>query len=529
MTQDENRSKTSQERAEALSERIARLTALVASRSDETSRQLRNHLDLLANTLEQKARALPRTEAPHEGEMVLSMPPALDVIEALVTGRPVGEGGTHPATLAGLEDADLQSVAREATLLAVATEDLFEPKVAAAEPAPLGVDAAAPEDVAAEATTEEAPPDLAAADPRTPTVVEAAPTPEAEVSPDSEPSSEAAAAEATAPSESMAASEEAEAQIPAPTPSEEAPSDSMAASEELTSESETETASPSDEGIAAELEALAGLPSEAPTQAMTVPPSPPPVPEETSKHEWQPVTLRDEEEVGASVDLTQEREVPRGVLEALSLDEEGDTAESKDLLRHQPSDEVDDFDEPHAHAALVPEGSEDLIPVQTNDVEIAAEADLLDAARGEARHMLASLGAPPDQGFDELEPIEPLERLASHPPASARPHPRAVAAVPRQLAYEALAAPMRIDGDGTLACLVPDDYEPERLDHLAATLERRVVAVKAPHDEVIEALEAAYGPVAGVDKDALLIAISDDSSSANGGLMGRVSRWLRNT
>lgn len=155
-------------------------------------------------------------------------------------------------------------------------------------------------------------------------------------------------------------------------------------------------------------------------------------------------------------------------------------------------------------------------------------SDVLEEAREEARTVLESLGSKPGEALPSEPELEPLEQLVSTARRSRKPQPRAVAALPRRLAYEALAAPCRLEEDGTLVCVVPEDYEPARIKALARALERRVSVIEAPHPQVVECLESAYGPVGGVDQDALLIAMSDETPVPSNGLFGRVRRWLKN-
>lgn len=599
-------------RAEALAERITRLTNLVASRTDNTSRQLRQHLDVLSSTLRQRASAAggPAWTPAGSHEVVVAIPPELDLIEALVTGAPLGRGETGPQ----VETASrLARAERAASDVPVATDDILDvpgPDAAsedetsvpleaapeatapesAAEPEPINAEAA--EEVAGEADAEPAeaapaaePEKLEVAEPagelasdsspsEAPAPVEAAGAaseveasePELVEGAASEEGAETLPAEAelTATSEASAPAAQAAADVDVPaedgaeTSAEGAPSvEALAESGEASSpiveaddEAGVEAASdqggtpvetapaeaqapeavsdsePLDEDATEVLEAVGPALgardelAELDPDATLEHPSPVAAAEDETVEAWAPVSV--DLPFGADVNPSRELEVPEAV--QLALEEEALAASSFD------EEGTPSFDEPHAQIPPPPdESAEDAIQLATQDVLTTVESDQLDAARDEARHVLASLGAKPGEKVPDPEGIEPLERLARQSTSSRRPQPRAVAVLPRHLAYEALAAPLRLNPDGGLVCLVPEEYEPERLHRLASALERRVVAVEGPHEEVMAALEAAYGPVGGVDQDALLIAISDDSSGRPRGFMGRMSRWLRNT
>ena len=114
----------------------------------------------------------------------------------------------------------------------------------------------------------------------------------------------------------------------------------------------------------------------------------------------------------------------------------------------------------------------------------------------------------------------PRTRSASN---SRKPQQAAIRALPRRLAYEALAAPLRIKDD-LLVCLVPDDYESDRIQNLSEELGRGVQVIEASHEAVLEALQQAYGTVTGPDQDALLLAISANPNKS--GLLSRLTRWV---
>lgn len=147
------------------------------------------------------------------------------------------------------------------------------------------------------------------------------------------------------------------------------------------------------------------------------------------------------------------------------------------------------------------------------------------------------------QGDDEEEPIEPpelspepaiemepLEQLAQTVVEQKRPQAEAIQVLPRHLAYEAMAAPWRLEDDGLLVCTVPPEYEPTRIQALAQALERRISVIEVPHQEVVQAFEQAYGPVSGVDNDALLISLSQERvKRSSSGLLGKVRSWFRKT
>ncbi|MEL6185947.1 MAG: hypothetical protein AAFU79_15085, partial [Myxococcota bacterium] len=124
----------------------------------------------------------------------------------------------------------------------------------------------------------------------------------------------------------------------------------------------------------------------------------------------------------------------------------------------------------------------------------------------------------------------PIEEPVEAEPRTGAPEPEAVAAVPRNLAYRALAAPVRLDPDGHLVCLVAEDERaPERVEELSGALGWPVVAVAAPHGDILASLAAAYGPIDGVDQDALLVALVEHHSGRRQGLMARMSSWFANT
>ena len=83
--------------------RIQRLTALVSNRSDQRSRQLRGYLNRLSTTLEARQVRLSSSEPSSlpaaEHELVLSIPPKLDLIEALVEGQLASRGSTGSAVM----------------------------------------------------------------------------------------------------------------------------------------------------------------------------------------------------------------------------------------------------------------------------------------------------------------------------------------------------------------------------------------------------------------------------------------------
>lgn len=211
---------------------------------------------------------------------------------------------------------------------------------------------------------------------------------------------------------------------------------------------------------------------------------------EDEHHPWKDVSLGDPGELGAVASAT---------LEALRRP--GEPATSDVLLDANPSDEQG-----------APETAEE-------------PEDALAAARREAEHLKSALGA----GTGDLDPageVEPLEQLA-RTELPMRPSSAAVAILPKRIAYDAMAAPLKVDEDGTLVCLVPEEYEPSRVRKMALQLERRVTVYEVEHEQVLDALGAAYGPPTGVDQDALLLSISDESKVAHPSLVSRMGSWLK--
>ncbi|MBX2810270.1 MAG: hypothetical protein KTR25_00605 [Myxococcales bacterium] len=174
---------------------------------------------------------------------------------------------------------------------------------------------------------------------------------------------------------------------------------------------------------------------------------------------------------------------------------------------------------------------EDEISVATQDV-LTERSDVARATKKEKssddEDVVDDSSVPHEGIYHEKDNYEPLEKLASQAHLPVRPQPQAVAIVPKRLAYQAMAAPIRVETDGALCCIAPSDYDPERLGRLSSSLERRVVVIESSQADVVAALDAAYGPAQGVDLDALLLAISDDYQHARPSLVGRVSRWLMN-
>lgn len=122
---------------------------------------------------------------------------------------------------------------------------------------------------------------------------------------------------------------------------------------------------------------------------------------------------------------------------------------------------------------------------------------------------------------DDFEILAERSTGTTHP----LPPSSAVASLPRHLAYRAMVAPVGMDPDGTLRCIVPNaGYDPSRLRDLEGLLPCPLLAVEAPREEVLGALGAAYGASEDVDSDALHTFIAQPSPPPS--LLGRLGRWL---
>lgn len=243
------------------------------------------------------------------------------------------------------------------------------------------------------------------------------------------------------------------------------------------------------------------------------------------------------ETLDLAVDVLPGLEVIEAILYGRSLEEEArEAAEAEDTLplREAAILSVDPDASARMAAALAGEGEDRAGSERERRTEAQTEIIITPP---DPNHLWEPDVDPPPfnwegpETHDQLpieEPVEATSPLEAGPPFET-PEPEAVAAVPRHLAYRALAAPLRLAEEGNLICVVPEeDHVPERIEDLSRALGWPVVAIGAPHQDVLASLAAAYGPVDGVDQDALLIAIVERETERRG-LMGRMSRWFRNT
>jgi hypothetical protein len=451
-----------------LAARVERLTSRVAARSDATSQALRAQLEELAQALRAREGRSPGTARPApatSSELALSIPPQLDLVE---------------------------------TLLAGGFSERSEPSEPSDDPPETGPShpASAPEVAALERA-----------------MAEAEAMPRASEPP--EPRTEATGLEARDEAAGADRGDDAEAADAGAWASEPEPGSSSSDAGPERGPSETEVAAEPADGEAVSGAGACGS-DEAPSFEEASSASLPGADEALSTGE---PSRSEASDALSSGEAPQVPSHEQGVTtELASADIEGvargPELGSADLeLRAGLSDapRLDAFDEPHAEEA------------ERASADDAPEA--LAAAREEARSLVDSLGGRASGARPEDEE-EPLERLASSPVVQ-RPHARAVAAVPKADAYRAMAAPFRVTEDGTLQCLVPEDHEPARVRDLATALGRKVSALEVEHQDVVAALEAAYGPVQGVDQDALLHAIASGARDhGRSGFVRRMRRWL---